>query len=83
MALRNHLRADAAAGVINLKLYKDYRGVQLTLGMATRWIKTPPNITATCLWGWRRQNVNHWQHMGYHHNSLFNHDRATPLSRHF
>src|SRR3954468_21661035 len=74
--------ADAVAGVVNLKFWKDYRGTQVTLQYGNTLDKDAAIYQGDVLFGIGDDKV---QIAGdiffYHHNSLFNRDRgnsATP-----
>src|SRR3954453_1270753 len=69
--------ADAVAGVVNLKFWKDYRGAQLTLQYGNTLDKDAAIYQGDVLFGIGDDKV---QVSGdiffYHHNSLFNKDRG-------
>src|ERR1700736_3754766 len=69
--------ADAVAGVVNLKFWKDYRGAQVTLQYGNTLDKDAAIYSGDVLFGIGDDKV---QISGdiffYHHNSLFNHDRG-------
>jgi iron complex outermembrane receptor protein len=69
--------ADAVAGVVNLKFWKDYRGTQVTLQYGNTFDKDAAIYQGDVLFGIGDDKV---QISGdiffYHHNSLFNHDRG-------
>src|ERR1700736_6289570 len=69
--------ADAVAGVVNLKFWKDYRGAQVTLQYGNTLDKNAAIYQGDVLFGIGDDKV---QISGdiffYHHNSLFNHDRG-------
>ena len=74
--------ADAVAGVVNLKFWKDYRGVQVTLQYGNTLDKDAAIYSGDVLFGIGddKTSVN-GDIFFYHHNSLFNRDRgnsATP-----
>ena len=74
--------ADAVAGVVNLKFWKDYRGVQVTLQYGNTLDKDAAIYSGDVLFGVGddKTSVN-GDIFFYHHNSLFNRDRgnsATP-----
>src|SRR5205809_5865237 len=72
--------ADAVAGVINLKLYKDYRGVQLTLGYGNTLDKDAAEYHGDLLFGVGDDKMSITGNIFYyHHNSEFNHDRGNSL----
>jgi iron complex outermembrane receptor protein len=69
--------ADAVAGVVNLKFWKDYRGAQVTLQYGNTIDKDSAIYQGDVLFGIGDDKV---QITGdiffYHHNSLFNRDRG-------
>src|SRR5438132_4288454 len=69
--------ADAVAGVVNLKFWKDYRGAQVTLQYGNTLDKDAAIYSGDVLFGMGDDKV---QISGdiffYHHDSLFNHDRG-------
>src|SRR3954465_6612705 len=69
--------ADAVAGVVNLKFWKDYRGTQVTLQYGNSLDKDAAIYQGDVLFGIGDDKV---QVTGdiffYHHNSLFNRDRG-------
>jgi iron complex outermembrane receptor protein len=69
--------ADAVAGVVNLKFWKDYRGTQVTLQYGNTLDKDAAIYQGDVLFGIGDDKV---QISGdiffYHHNSLFNRDRG-------
>jgi len=72
--------ADAVAGVINLKLYKDYRGAQVTLGYGNTLDKDAAEYYGDVLFGVGDDKTSITGDMFYyHHNSLFNHDRGNSI----
>src|SRR6266536_1298300 len=69
--------ADAVAGVINLKFYKDYRGAQVTLGYGNTLDKDAGEYYGDILFGVGDDKTSISGDMFfYHHNSMFNHDRG-------
>ncbi len=69
--------ADAVAGVVNLKLYKDYRGAQLTLFYGDTLDKDAGLYSGDILFGTGDDKVNIVGDIFfYHHNSMFNRDRG-------
>src|SRR5437773_6299054 len=69
--------ADAVAGVINLKLYKDYRGAQVTLGYGNTLDKDAGEYYGDILFGVGDDKTSISGDMFfYHHNSMFNRDRG-------
>src|SRR5437762_4479618 len=72
--------ADAVAGVINLKLYKDYRDGQLTLGYGNTLDKDAAEYHGDLLFGVGDDKMSITGNIFYyHHNSEFNHDRGNSL----
>ena len=72
--------ADAVAGVINLKLYKDYRGVQVTTGYSNTIDKDAAEYYGDILFGVGDDKTSiSGDLFFYHHNSTFNHDRGNSL----
>src|ERR1700731_258873 len=69
--------ADAVAGVVNLKFWKDYRGAQVSLEYGNTLDKDAAIYSGDVLFGIGDDKV---QISGdiffYHHDSLFNHDRG-------
>jgi iron complex outermembrane receptor protein len=69
--------ADAVAGVVNLKFWKDYRGAQLTLEYGNTLDKDAALYQGDVLFGMGDDKVSiSGDIFFYHHNSLFNHDRG-------
>src|SRR3954468_5571968 len=69
--------ADAVAGVVNLKFWKDYRGAQLTLQYGNTLDKDAGIYSGDLLFGIGDDKVNvSGDIFFYHHNSTFNHDRG-------
>jgi iron complex outermembrane receptor protein len=69
--------ADAVAGVVNLKLYKDYRGAQLTLYYGDTLDKDAGLYSGDILFGTGDDKVSIVGDIFfYHHNSMFNRDRG-------
>ncbi len=73
--------ADAVAGVVNLKLYKDYRGVQVTTQYGTQYGNTLDKDAAEyfgdILFGIGDDKISVTGDMFYyHHNSMFAKDRG-------
>ena len=69
--------ADAVAGVINLKFYKDYRGAQVTLGYGNTLDKDAGEYYGDILFGVGDDKTSISGDMFfYHHNSMFNRDRG-------
>jgi iron complex outermembrane recepter protein len=72
--------ADAVAGVVNLKLWKDYRGAQVTLGYGNTLDKDAAEYYGDVLFGVGDDKISITGDMFYyHHNSEFNHDRGNSL----
>jgi len=72
--------ADAVAGVVNLKLYKDYRGAQLTLYYGDTLDKDAGLYSGDILFGTGDDKVSVVGDIFfYHHNSMFNRDRGNSL----
>jgi iron complex outermembrane receptor protein len=74
--------ADAVAGVVNIKLYKHYRGAQVTIEYGNTLDKDAAVYRGDVLFGIGDDKVEIAGDINfYHHNSLFNRDRgnsATP-----
>src|SRR5712692_10320741 len=69
--------ADAVAGVINLKFYKDYRGAQVTLQYGNTLDKDAAEYLGDLLFGVGDDKMSITGDMFfYHHNSLFTKDRG-------
>jgi len=69
--------ADAVAGVINLKFYKDYRGARLTLYYGNTLDKDAGLYSGDILFGTGDDKVSVVGDIFfYHHNSLFERDRG-------
>src|ERR1700719_732685 len=69
--------ADAVAGVVNLKLYKDYRGAQLTLYYGDTLDKDAGLYSGDILFGTGDDKVSIVGDISfYHHNSMLNRDRG-------
>ena len=69
--------ADAVAGVINIKLYKDYRGAQLTLEYGNTLDKDAGLYNGDILFGVGDDKMSITGDIFfYHHNSMFNRDRG-------
>jgi iron complex outermembrane recepter protein len=69
--------ADAVAGVINLKPYKDYRGAQVTLGWGNTLDKDAEEYYGDVLFGTGDDKTSITGDIFfYHHNSMFNRDRG-------
>src|SRR5438034_2748740 len=69
--------ADAVAGVVNLKLYKDYRGAQLTLYYGNTLDKDAGEYAGDILFGTGDEKTSITGDIFfYHRNSMFNRDRG-------
>src|SRR5436190_3748560 len=69
--------ADAVAGVVNLKLYKDYRGAQLTLYYGNTLDKDAGEYASDILFGTGDDKTSIIGDIFfYHRNSMFNRDRG-------
>src|SRR5438874_12400926 len=69
--------ADAVAGVINLKLYKDYRGAQVTLYYGNTLDKDAGEYAGDILFGTGDDKTSITGDIFfYHRNSMFNRDRG-------
>src|SRR3954469_15535920 len=69
--------ADAVAGVVNLKFYKDYRGAQATIQYGNTLDKDAAIYSGDVLFGIGDDKVSvNGDLFFYHHNSLFNRDRG-------
>src|SRR5206468_2943933 len=69
--------ADAVAGVVNLKLYKDYRGAQLTLYYGNTLDKDAGEYAGDILFGTGDDKTSITGDIFfYHRNSMFNRDRG-------
>src|SRR6266446_5970608 len=69
--------ADAVAGVVNLKLYKDYRGVQVTTQYGNTLDKDAAEYFGDVLFGIGDDKISITGDMFYyHHNSMFAKDRG-------
>src|SRR4029077_134992 len=72
--------ADAVAGVVNLKLYKDYRGAQVTVEYGNTLDKDAAEYLGDVLFGVGDDKISVTGDMFfYHHNSMFNRDRGNSL----
>lgn len=72
--------ADAVAGVVNFKLFKDYRGAQLTLHYGDTLDKDAGEYSGDLLFGTGDDKVSiNGDIFFYHHNSTFNIDRGNSL----
>src|ERR1700759_1340604 len=73
--------ADAVAGVVNLKFWKDYRGAQVTLQYGNTIDKDAAIYQGDVLFGIGDDKVNVTGDIFfYHHDSLFNRDRGNSAS---
>ena len=69
--------ADAVAGVVNIRLYKDYRGAQLTLYYGNTLDKDAALYSGDILFGTGDDKTSITGDIFfYHHNSMFNRDRG-------
>src|SRR3954451_23531348 len=69
--------ADAVAGVVNLKFWKDFRGTQVTLNYGNTLDKDAAIYQGDLLFGMGDDKVSiSGDIFFYHHNSLFNRDRG-------
>src|SRR5947208_15240112 len=69
--------SDAVAGVVNIKLYKDYRGAQLTLYYGDTLDKDAGEYSGDILFGTGDDKTSITGDIFfYHHNSMFNRDRG-------
>jgi iron complex outermembrane recepter protein len=76
--------ADAVAGVVNLKFYKDYRGAQVTLYYGDTPDKDAGEYSGDVLFGTGDDKTSITGDIFfYHHNSLFNRDRGNSLRTSF
>ena len=73
--------ADAVAGVVNLKFWKDYRGVQVTLNYGNTLDKDAAIYQGDVLFGIGDDKTSiSGDIFFYHHNSLFNRDRGNSAN---
>ncbi|HJT82092.1 MAG TPA: TonB-dependent receptor [Chthoniobacterales bacterium] len=73
--------ADAVAGVVNLKFWKDYRGAQVTLQYGNTLDKDAAIYSGDVLFGIGDDKTNiSGDIFFYHHNSLFNRDRGNSAN---
>ncbi|HEY4281527.1 MAG TPA: TonB-dependent receptor, partial [Chthoniobacterales bacterium] len=73
--------ADAVAGVVNLKFWKDYRGAQVTLQYGNTIDKDAAIYQGDVLFGIGDDKVSiSGDIFFYHHDSLFNRDRGNSAS---
>src|SRR5437667_3733570 len=69
--------ADAVAGVVNIRLYKDYRGAQLTLYYGNTLDKDAAIYSGDILFGTGDDKTSiNGDIFFFHHNSMFNRDRG-------
>jgi iron complex outermembrane receptor protein len=69
--------ADAVAGVVNLKFYKEYRGAQLSLYYGDTLDKDAGQYNGDLLFGTGDDKTSIVGDIFFfHHNSMFNHDRG-------
>src|SRR6266704_2943414 len=72
--------ADAVAGVVNLKLYKDYRGAQVTIGYGDTLDKDAAEYYGDILFGVGDDKTSITGDIFYYkHHDMFNHDRGNSL----
>jgi iron complex outermembrane receptor protein len=72
--------ADAVAGVVNLKLYKDYRGAQVTIGYGDTLDKDAAEYYGDILFGTGNETTSITGDIFYYkHHDTFNHDRGNSL----
>jgi len=72
--------SDAVAGIVNLKMYKDYRGAQLTLYYGDTLDRDAGQYNGDLLFGIGDDKVSVVGDIFFfHHNSLFNRDRGNSL----
>jgi iron complex outermembrane recepter protein len=72
--------ADAVAGVVNLKLYKDYRGAQVTIGYGNTIDKDAAEYYGDILFGTGNDTTSVTGDIFYYkHHDTFNHDRGNSL----
>ena len=72
--------ADAVAGVVNLKLYKDYRGAQMTLYYGDTLDKDAGQYNGDILFGTGDDKTSVVGDIFFfHHNSMLNRDRGNSL----
>jgi iron complex outermembrane recepter protein len=72
--------ADAVAGVVNLKLYKDYRGAQVTIGYGDTLDKDAAEYYGDILFGTGTDTTSITGDIFYYkHHDTFNHDRGNSL----
>src|SRR6184192_2500042 len=75
--------ADAVAGVVNLKLYKDYRGAQVTIGYGDTLDKDAAEYYGDILFGVGDKTSITGDIFYYKHHDMFNHDRGNSLTPFF
>jgi len=72
--------ADAVAGVVNIKLYKDYRGAQVTIGYGDTLDKDAAEYYGDILFGVGDDKTSVTGDLFYYkHHDMFNHDRGNSL----
>jgi iron complex outermembrane receptor protein len=72
--------ADAVAGVVNIKLYKDYRGAQVTVQYGDTFDKDAAEYSGDVLFGAGDDKTSITGDIFYYkHHSMFNHDRGNSL----
>src|SRR5437773_3252653 len=73
--------SDAVAGVVNFNLYKDYRGVQVTLGYGNTLDKDAAEYRGDILFGVGDDKTSITGDMFYYkHHDMFNRDRGNSLA---
>src|SRR5436189_678739 len=76
--------ADAVAGVVNLKFYKDYRGAQVTIGYGDTLDKDAAEYYGDILFGTGNETTSVTGDIFYYkHHDMFNHDRGNSLTPFF
>src|SRR5437773_1672881 len=76
--------ADAVAGVVNLKFYKDYRGAQVTIGYGDTLDKDAAEYYGDILFGVGDDKTSITGDIFYYkHHDMFNHDRGNSLTPFF
>lgn len=73
--------ADAVAGVVNIKFYKEYRGAEATVEYGNTLDKDSGLFTASVLFGIGDDKTQVTGEINYYHrNSIFAHDRGNSIS---
>src|SRR6184192_1271519 len=76
--------SDAVAGVVNFNLYKDYRGVQVTVGYGNTLDKDAAEYRGDILFGVGDDKTSITGDMFYYkHHDMFNRDRGNSLATPF